>query len=153
MIEIKEGQKAPFFAGSDQNGNTVELADFKGKKLVLFFYPKDNTPGCTKEACNLRDNYTDLLAKGFAVVGVSADSVKSHNKFSSKFSLPFPLISDTEKTILNDYGVIGEKKLYGKTFLGINRSTFIIDEEGKIEKIIRKVNTGGHAVQIFSLYE
>lgn len=144
--------KAPDFKGTDQNGNEVKLTDFAGKKLVLYFYPKDNTPGCTAEACNLRDNYTELLKKGFAVVGISADTEKSHKGFAEKYSLPFPLIADTSKKILDDYGVWKEKSMYGKTFLGIVRTTFIIDEQGIIEKIISKVETSAHTEQIFKVY-
>ncbi|HKK43828.1 MAG TPA: thioredoxin-dependent thiol peroxidase [Bacteroidales bacterium] len=152
MVKLKEGDKAPVFEGIDQNGNTVRLGDFSGKKLVLYFYPKDNTSGCTAEACNLRDNHEDLLKKGFAVVGVSPDSEKSHKGFAGKYSLPFPLIADNEKKILNDYGVWGEKKMYGRTYFGVNRTTFIIDEKGIIEKIISKVDTKGHTEQIYSIY-
>jgi thioredoxin-dependent peroxiredoxin len=153
MIQLKEGMKAPSFEGIDQDGRTVRLSDFSGKKVVLYFYPKDNTPGCTAEACNLRDNHQMLLRKGFAVVGVSMDSEKSHKGFSSKYSLPFPLIADTSRKILNDYGVYQEKKLYGKSFLGIVRTTFIIDEKGIIEKIISKVDTKNHSEQIFKMYQ
>jgi thioredoxin-dependent peroxiredoxin len=152
MMHLTEGMKAPDFEGIDQNGNTVRLGDFAGKKVILYFYPKDNTPGCTAEACNLRDNYDDLLKKGFAVIGVSPDSEKSHKGFAGKYTLPFPLIADTEKKILNDYGVWGEKKMYGKSYLGVIRTTFTIDEMGVIEKIITKVDTAGHSEQIFSLY-
>ena len=152
MIQLKEGMKAPGFEGIDQNGKNVKLSDFTGKKVVLYFYPKDNTPGCTAEACNLRDNYDSFLKNGFAVIGVSPDNEKSHKGFTSKYSLPFPLIADTSKKILNDYGVWGEKKMYGKTFLGVIRTTFIIDEKGIIEKIITKVDTGGHTKQIFDMY-
>ena len=153
MIIIKEGMNAPFFEGPDQSGKSVSLNDFKGKKLVLYFYPKDNTPGCTSEACNLRDNYDDLQRQGFAVVGVSPDSEKSHTKFAEKFRLPFPLISDSEKKILSDYGAYGEKKMYGRIFPGVLRTTVIIDEKGIIEKIIKKVDTKEHTSQIFKLYE
>ncbi len=153
MTQLKEGSKAPYFEGIDQNGNTIKLTDFAGRKVVLYFYPKDNTPGCTAEACNLRDNYDSLLKQGFAVIGVSPDSEKSHLGFAGKFSLPFPLIADTSKKILNDYGVWGEKKNYGKTYMGVIRTTFIIDEKGMIGKIIGKVNTDGHTEQIFSLYK
>jgi thioredoxin-dependent peroxiredoxin len=153
MIQLKEGMKAPSFEGTDQNGKTIRLSDFSGKKLVLYFYPKDNTPGCTAEACNLRDNHQILLNKGFAVVGVSMDSEKSHKGFASKFSLPFPLIADTSGKIVNDYGVYGEKKMYGKSYMGIVRTTFIIDEKGIIEKIISKVETSNHSEQIFKLYQ
>jgi thioredoxin-dependent peroxiredoxin len=152
MITLKEGSNAPGFEGTDQNGNQVKLSDFSGKKLVLFFYPKDNTPGCTAEACNLRDNYDHLLNKGFSVLGVSPDSEKSHQGFSGKYSLPYSLIADPSKKILNDYGVWGEKKMYGKSYMGVNRTTFIIDEKGIIEKIITKVDTSGHTEQIFKLY-
>jgi peroxiredoxin Q/BCP len=153
MIQLKEGMKAPSFEGIDQYGKPVRLSDFSGKKVVLYFYPKDNTPGCTAEACNLRDNHEMLLRKGFAVVGVSMDSEKSHKGFSSKYSLPFPLIADTSRKILNDYGVYQEKKLYGKSFLGIVRTTFVIDEKGIIEKIISKVDTKNHSEQIFKMYQ
>jgi peroxiredoxin Q/BCP len=121
--------------------------------VVLYCYPKDNTPGCTAEACSLRDHYKELLKKGLAVVGVSADNEKSHKGFAAKFSLPFPLIADTSKKILNDYGVYGEKKMYGKSILGIIRTTFIIDEKGMIEKIISKVDTKNHSEQIFAFYK
>jgi peroxiredoxin Q/BCP len=152
MIQLKEGMKAPVFVGIDQNGREVKLGDFTGKKLVLYFYPKDNTPGCTAEACNLRDNWDSFLKKGFVVIGVSPDNIKSHKSFAEKFTLPFSIISDTSKKIINDYGVWGEKKMYGKTFLGVIRTTFIIDEKGIIEKIISKVDTGGHTKQIFDMY-
>ena len=151
MIHLKEGMRAPGFEGIDQNGKNVKLSDFTGKKVVLYFYPKDNTPGCTAEACNLRDNYDSFLKNGFAVIGVSPDNEKSHKGFISKYSLPFPLIADTSKKILNDYGVWGEKKMYGKTFLGVIRTTFIIDEKGIIQKIIAKVDTGGHTKQILDM--
>jgi len=151
MAELKEGMKAPAFKGIDQDGMTVKLSDFKGKKVVLYFYPKDDTPGCTAEACNLRDNYGDLIKKGFAIVGVSSDSVKSHKGFAGKYSLTFPLIADDSKKIINDYGVWKEKKHYGKTYFGIVRTTFIIDEKGNIEKIISKVETSNHTEQIFKL--
>jgi peroxiredoxin Q/BCP len=152
MVQLKEGMKAPGFEGIDQNGNTIKLIDFKGKKVVLYFYPKDNTPGCTAEACNLRDNWDSFSGKGFTVIGVSPDNEKSHKGFAGKYSLPFPLIADTSKTILNDYGVWGEKKMYGRSFMGVIRTTFIIDEKGIIEKIITKVDTSGHTKQIFDLY-
>ena len=153
MAQIKEGSKAPAFQGIDQNGNKISLSDYKGKKVVLYFYPKDDTPGCTAEACNLRDNHELLLKKGFAVIGVSPDSEKSHKKFAGKFSLPFPLIADESKKILNDYGVWGEKQMYGKTYFGVIRTTFIIDETGIIEKIITKVDTSSHTSQILDLYK
>jgi len=152
MIQLKEGMKAPDFEGTDQNGNAIKLSDFTGKKIVLYFYPKDNTSGCTTEACNLRDNYSSLLEQGFVVIGVSPDSEKSHKGFVSKYSLPFPLIADTEKKILSDYGVWGEKKMYGRSYMGVIRTTFIIGEKGMIEKIITKVDTAAHAGQIFTMY-
>jgi thioredoxin-dependent peroxiredoxin len=152
MIQLKEGMKAPGFEGIDQNGKVVKLSDFTGKKVILYFYPKDNTPGCTAEACNLRDNWDSLLKKGFVVLGVSPDTEKSHKGFAVKYSLPFPLIADTTKKILNDYGVWGEKKMYGKSYMGVIRTTFVIDEKGIIEKIIEKVDTSGHTKQIFDMY-
>lgn len=152
MSQLKVGMKAPLFEGIDQNGNLIKLVNYSGKKVILYFYPKDNTPGCTAEACNLRDNQSSLIKKGFTVIGVSADTEKSHKNFSDKYSLPFPLIADTSKKILNDYGVWGEKKLYGKTYMGVLRTTFVIDEKGIIEKIIEKVNTSDHTEQIFEMY-
>ena len=152
MSQLKVGMKAPLFEGIDQNGNLIKSVNYSGKKVILYFYPKDNTPGCTAEACNLRDNEASLIKKGFMVIGVSADTEKSHKNFSDKYSLPFPLIADTSKKILNDYGVWGEKKLYGKTYMGVLRTTFVIDEKGIIEKIIEKVNTSDHTEQIFKMY-
>jgi thioredoxin-dependent peroxiredoxin len=139
-FNLKEGDKAPLFTAPDQHGNIVKLSDYKGKQVVLYFYPKDDTPGCTKEACNFRDNFNMLKKKGIVVLGVSADSVKSHAKFADKFDLPFTLVSDEEKKIVEAYGVLGEKKFMGRTFMGIIRTTFIIDEKGKIKKIITKVD-------------
>ena len=152
MIQLKEGMKAPDFEGIDQNSKTIKLSDFAGKKLILYFYPKDNTPGCTAESCNLRDNWDSFLKKGFIIIGVSPDNEKSHKGFAAKYSLPFPLIADTSKKILNDYGVWGEKKMYGKSYMGVIRTTFIIDEKGIIEKIVTKVDTSGHTKQIFDMY-
>ena len=152
MGQLKEGSEAPLFEGIDQDGKVIKLTDFAGKKIVLYFYPKDNTPGCTAEACNLRDNYASFLKQGFAVIGVSPDSEKSHKGFAGKYSLPFPLIADISKKIMNDYGVWGEKKMYGRSYMGVIRTTFIIDEKGIIEKIIEKVNTSEHTDQIFKLY-
>lgn len=152
MTHLKEGQKAPLFEGTGQDGKKIKLSDYKGKKVVLYFYPKDNTPGCTAEACNLRDNYSELKKNGFIVLGVSPDTEKSHQGFIEKYSLPFPLLSDPEKKILNLYGAYGEKMMYGKPVTGVLRSTFIIDENGNIEKIISKVNTAEHTEQIFKLY-
>ena len=153
MTHLKEGQKAPLFEGVDQNGKKINLKDFKGKKVILYFYPKDDTPGCTAEACNLRDNYEELLKKGFVVLGVSPDTEKSHQGFIKKYSLPFPLIADPEKKILNMYGAYGQKMMYGKPVTGVLRSTYIIDENGIIEKIVSKVDTKAHTEQIFKLYE
>jgi thioredoxin-dependent peroxiredoxin len=148
MTKLKEGDKAPAFSGTDQNGKPVSLSDYKGKKIVLYFYPKDDTSGCTAESCNLRDNYADLRRKGYEVVGVSVDSEKSHQKFINKYNLPFMLIADTDKKMVEDYGVWVEKSMYGKKYMGIARTTFIIDENGMIEKIIDKVDTQNHAAQI-----
>ncbi len=153
MAQLKEGMPAPPFEGIDQDGNLVKISDYIGKKIILYFYPKDNTSGCTEEACNLRDNHDAFLKKGFAVIGVSADSEKSHKNFAGKYSLPFPLISDTSKNILNDYGVWQEKNMYGKSYFGTVRTTFIIDEKGIIEKIISKVDTKTHSEQIFELFQ
>jgi len=147
-MKLNIGDKAPAFEGIDQNGNNISLGQFSGSKVVLYFYPKDDTPGCTAEACNLRDNYQLLLDKGFRIVGVSADSAASHQKFADKYSLPFPLIPDTEKKILNDYGVWGKKKFMGREYDGINRMTFIISEDGHILHIFDKVKTKDHTEQI-----
>jgi peroxiredoxin Q/BCP len=149
MKKLKEGDPAPAIQAVDQDGNQVSLESYKGKKVVLYFYPKDNTPGCTAEACDLRDNYNEFLEKGYEVLGVSADSQASHQKFISKYQLPFKLISDVDKKVLSDYGAWGEKKMYGKSYMGILRKTFIIDEQGLIEKIIEKVKTKEHSRQIF----
>lgn len=150
MTHLKEGDQAPDFSGPNQNGETVSLGDFKGQKLVIFFYPKDNTPTCTEEACNLRDNYGLLKKNGYAVVGVSADSQRKHQNFIKKFDLPFPLIADTEQTMLNAYGVWGEKQMFGKKYMGIFRTTFVVDEKGKIERVIGKVTAKDHAAQILA---
>jgi peroxiredoxin Q/BCP len=148
VAELNEGMKAPDFTGSNQQGEPVSLAGLKGKKVILYFYPKDNTPGCTAEACNLRDNYKELTDKGFEVIGVSADSEKSHQNFIAKYDLPFNLVSDKEKEVLKAYGAWGVKKMYGKEYEGILRKTFIIDEKGTIVKIINKVDTKNHTGQI-----
>ena len=148
MKELNEGDKSPDFKGKNQEGKTISLNDFKGKKLILYFYPKDNTPGCTAEACDLNDNYDYWISKGYEVVGVSPDSEESHRKFIDKFGLKFNLISDPEKELLQTFGVWGEKKMYGKTYMGVLRTTFVIDENGLIEKIFRKVNTKEHTRQI-----
>ena len=148
MTELTEGMKAPDFSGKDQSGKEISLKDLQGRKVILYFYPKDNTPGCTTESCNLRDNYRELIKKGFEVIGVSADSEKSHQNFIDKYNLPFNLISDSGKEILKAYGAWGLKKLYGKVYEGILRKTFIIDEQGVILKIINKVDTKNHTNQI-----
>ncbi len=148
MITLKIGDIAPQIEGKDHNGNIIKLSDFKGFKVVLYFYPKDSTPGCTAEACNLRDNYEYLQKKGYKIIGVSADDEKSHRKFIEKYKLPFPLIADTDKTICNAYGVWGKKKFMGIEFNGISRTTFVISEDGIIEDIIVKVNTKNHTSQL-----
>ncbi|HSP11360.1 MAG TPA: thioredoxin-dependent thiol peroxidase [Salegentibacter sp.] len=148
MTTLKEGDKAPDFKAEDQDGNIVQLSDFKGKKLVLFFYPKASTPGCTAEACNLRDNWEQFQNKGYAVVGVSADSKKRQANFKNKYEFPFPLLADEDKEVINAYGIWGPKKFMGKEYDGIHRTTFIIDEEGKIEEVIKKVKTKEHTAQI-----
>lgn len=153
MSELKEGQKAPDFTAKDQNGKTVTLSQFAGKKVVLYFYPKDDTPGCTAEACDFRDNYQGLMQKGIVVLGVSTDDEKSHQKFITKHNLPFTLLADTDKKIVEDYGVWGEKNMYGKQYMGTNRTTFIIDENGTIAHIIKKVDTKNSTAQVLALLE
>jgi len=152
MLSLQKGDKAPVFSAKDEQGNVIDLKDYQGKKLILFFYPKASTPGCTAEACNLRDFNKKLQEKGFSLLGVSADSPKRQQNFKSKNNLPFPLIPDVDKEIINAYGVWGPKKFMGKEYEGIHRTTFVIDEEGKIETIISKVKTKGHAEQILELY-
>ena len=151
MSELKEGDKAPAFSATDQNGNVVTLDQYTGKNLVLYFYPKDDTPGCTAEACSFRDNYQSLLEHGFEIVGVSTDDEASHQKFINKFQLPFTLISDNEKKIVEAYGVWAEKNMYGKKYMGTTRKTFLIDGEGNIKKIITKVDTQNSSQQILDL--
>ena len=148
IMALKQGDKAPEILGVVQSGKEIRLSDFAGRKLVLYFYPKDNTPGCTAEACNLRDNYADLQAAGYAVVGVSKDSEASHVKFIEKQALPFPLIADTALTLNEAFGVWREKKMAGRTYMGTVRTTFIIDENGVIADVIEKVDTKNHAAQI-----
>ena len=148
MTKLKTGDKAPDFKGKDENGSEVCLQDYRGKKLVLYFYPKDNTSGCTAEACSLRDSYSDFRSRGYEIIGVSPDSEKSHTGFIAKNSLPFTLIADTDKTIAAAYGVWGEKKMYGRAYMGIIRTTFVMDENGIIEDIIEKVDTKNHARQL-----
>ena len=153
MTTLKKGDKAPEFKVKNELGKEVSLSDFLGKKLVLYFYPKDNTPGCTAESCNLRDHYSELKTKGFEVLGVSADGEASHQKFIDKHQLPFHLLADTEKEVLNSYGVWGPKKFMGRTFDGIHRTTFIIDENSIIERVFTKVKTKEHTEQILESYE
>jgi thioredoxin-dependent peroxiredoxin len=152
MNPLQPGDKLPDLTGKDQEGKEIRMKDFEGSRLIVFFYPKDNTPGCTAEACNLRDNYEVLLEKGFKIVGVSADSEKSHQGFTRKHDLPFPLIADTEKEIIKAFGVWGPKKFMGRTFEGIHRMTFIADAEGVIEKVFNKVETKRHSEQILEAY-
>ena len=149
-MALQVGDKAPEVLGRNQDGNEIRLSDFAGKKLVLYFYPKDNTPGCTAQACSLRDEYSELRGKGYEVLGVSADSAASHRKFIQKYDLPFNLISDGDKTLSEQFGTWGEKKLYGKSYMGMLRTTFIIDEKGIIENIIspKEVNTKEHGKQV-----
>ncbi len=153
MTLIKVGDIAPEFDALDQAGNKINLKTYKGKKVILYFYPKDDTPGCTAEACNLRDNYDLLLKKGFAIIGISADTEQSHKKFTEKYNLPFPLLSDVNKIILKAYGVWGKKSNYGKTYEGILRTTFIISEDGTFEHIFDKVDTKNHTQQILNSLE
>lgn len=147
-MTLKTGDPAPSFETTDQDGNPLRLSDFRGKKVVLYFYPKDDTPGCTAEACDLRDNYDRFLAQGYAVLGVSIDDEKSHRKFIKKFDLPFPLLADTNQKLVNDYGVWVEKNRYGRTYMGTARKTFVIDENGLIAGIIEKVDTKNHTSQL-----
>jgi peroxiredoxin Q/BCP len=151
MSQLIAGDIAPKFTANDQNGQSVSLADFKGKTVVLYFYPKDDTPGCTAEACDFRDNYQSLLAKGYQVIGVSTDDEKSHKKFVTKHNLPFPLIADVDQKIVEAYGVWGEKNMYGKKFMGTIRKTFIIDADGVIAHVIDKVDTKASSQQVIDL--
>lgn len=148
MITLTKGDKAPDFSGVDQDGNTHALADYKGKKLVVFFYPKASTPGCTAEACDLRDNFERFKANNYELLGVSADDQKKQAKFKEKYNLPFPLLADVDKTVINAFGVWGPKKFMGRLFDGINRTTFVIDENGIIDEVITAVKTKAHADQL-----
>ena len=148
MTTLKIGDTAPDFNCEDQDGNMIQLADYKGKKLVLFFYPKASTPGCTVEACDLRDNYQSFLAKGYDVLGVSADSQKRQSNFRNKHEFPYPLLADEDKKVINAYGIWGPKKFMGREYDGIHRTTFVIDEKGLIEDVILKVKTKEHTKQI-----
>src|SRR6185295_7853580 len=149
---LNEGDKAPAFKTKDQSGNIISLKDFLGKKVILFFYPEDDTPTCTQEACNLRDNYSILKKKGFVILGVSPQDERSHLKFAAKFQLPFPLLADPDRKITEAYGCWGQKKLFGYEYMGVLRTTFIIDETGRIEKIFRKVHSKKHTQQILDSY-
>lgn len=151
MEKLQIGDKAPAIAAKNQNGETIKLSDFHGKKVILYFYPKDNTPGCTTEACNFRDNYQSLVKDGFEVIGVSIDSEQSHQKFISKFDLPFNLLADEDQKIVNDYGVWVEKNMYGRKYMGTARTTFVIDEQGIIQHIIKKVDNKNASQQIRDL--
>jgi peroxiredoxin Q/BCP len=153
MTKLKEGDKAPNFRGFIENGSEVSLSDYNGKKLVLYFYPKDNTPGCTAQACNLTENQSKLKDSGFEILGVSPDSVKKHQNFISKYSLGFSLIADEERQVIKSYQVWGPKKFMGKEYDGIHRTTFVINEEGNIERIFTKVKTKEHANQILESYK
>lgn len=147
-MKLKVGDKAPEFAINNQNGEIVNLDSLKGKKVVLYFYPKDNTPGCTDQACNLRDNYKSLLEAGYTIFGISPDSERKHQNFIKKFDLPFDLLADVDKTMVEAYGVWGEKKMYGRTYMGVYRTTFVLDENGIITEIIEKVKTKEHSAQL-----
>lgn len=149
---LEEGNDAPGFSAKDQDGNEVKLSDLHGTRVVLYFYPKDDTPGCTKQACSFRDANDVYAEKNIKVLGVSIDDESSHRKFISKFSLPFTLIADTDKKIVSDYGVYGEKNMYGKKYMGVNRKTFLIDEQGKIKKIFNKVDVSEHADEVLKAF-
>ncbi len=153
MTTITEGQKAPAFKGPDQNGKPVSLSGLKGKKIVLYFYPQDNTPTCTEQACNLRDNFGLLKNKGFTVIGISPDEIEKHKKFKEKFQLPFSLIADPGHTIIDKYGVWGEKQLYGRKYMGLHRTTFLIDEKGVIRKIFLKPKSKNHTDEILRSWD
>jgi len=152
MADLKIGDKAPLFSGNDQNGLKISLADFRGKKVVLYFYPEDDTPTCTIQACNLRDNYGLLKKNGFEIIGVSPDNEKSHKKFEHKFSLPFTLLADTDHKIIDRYGLWGEKQLFGHHYMGVHRTTFVINEKGIIEKIFLRPKNKAHAEEILASY-
>ena len=150
MTHLKVGDKAPDFTAKDEQGNTISLSDYKGKKLVVFFYPKASTPGCTAEACNLNDNYERFKSKGYEILGVSADSAKRQTNFKNKYSFQYPLLADEDKEVINSFGVWGPKKFMGREYDGIHRTTFVIDENGVIEDVITKVKTKAHTDQILT---
>jgi peroxiredoxin Q/BCP len=152
MTLLREGNKAPAFTGVDQDGQKIALGDYKGKKVVLYFYPQDDTPTCTIQACNLRDNFALLKSEGITIIGISPDDEKSHKKFEVKFSLPFPLLADPEHKIIDKYGVWGDKQLYGRKYLGLHRTTFLIDEKGMIRKIFLKPKNKQHAEEIIAAW-
>jgi len=153
MAILTEGMKAPAFKALDQNGHTISLADFKGKRLVLFFYPQDDTPTCTIQACNIRDNYSLLAKHKIAILGISPDTSESHKKFESKFDLPYPMLTDTKHAIIDKYGVWGEKQLYGRKYMGLHRTTFLIDEKGIIRKVILRPKNKQHAEEIINAWQ
>ena len=153
MTSVTEGTKAPAFKAKDQNGNTVSLSDFKGQKVVLYFYPEDDTPTCTVQACNLRDNFSVLKKNGFVVLGISPDEEKKHKKFEAKYGLPFILIADPKHTIIDKYGVWGEKQLYGRNYMGLHRTTFLIDEKGIVKKIFLKPKSKQHTEEILNAWQ
>ncbi|MEX6688636.1 thioredoxin-dependent thiol peroxidase [Danxiaibacter flavus] len=153
MVTLKVGDKAPVFKGLDQNGEKISLSTYKGKKVVLYFYPEDDTPTCTVQACNLRDNYALLKSKGFEIIGVSPDEAKKHKKFEAKYDLPFTLIADPDRKILDQYGVWDEKQLYGRKYMGVLRTTFLIDEKGIIRKIFLRPKNKQHAEEIVAAWE
>ena len=153
MITLKEGDKAPAFKGKDQDGNTISLADYKGRKLVLYFYPDDDTPTCTVQACNLRDNYALLQKEGFEVLGISPDNEQKHKKFEAKYNLPFTLIADPQHKIIEKYGVWGEKQLYGRKYMGLHRTTFLINEKGIVIKIFLKPKNKQHDEEVIAKYK
>lgn len=150
---LKEGDKAPAFKARDADGNQVKLSDFRGQKVVLYFYPKDDTPGCTKEACSFRDSHSKLTRRGIKVLGISLDSEASHKKFAAKYDLPFTLLSDPERSVAEAYGTYGEKKFMGRTYMGLHRMTFLIDEKGRIKKIFNKVKPEGHADEVLEAFK
>ncbi|MFT3932701.1 MAG: thioredoxin-dependent thiol peroxidase [Chitinophagaceae bacterium] len=153
MVTLKEGDKAPLFTSVDQNNEKISLGDFKGKKVVLFFYPEDDTPTCTVQACNLRDNYSLLKKEGFEVLGISPDTPAKHKKFEAKFSLPFTLVADPDHTVIDKYGVWGMKKLYGREYMGLHRTTFVLDEKGIIRKIFTRPRNKQHAEEIVKAWK